>query len=146
MTNENKLESVSLASIDTPTAELVKLFRGSLADVRFPGIDASVLETATESVTSRAAEVERLRVALAEARDGLEAEQQSLREQARRAHAYAQVYAMDNDELTNQLDAIVFDAPKARIAKKPRARRSKVKTPQLMLENDTAEQVVSHAV
>tara|TARA_R110002096_G_scaffold361075_3_gene554152 strand:+ start:48887 stop:49387 length:501 start_codon:yes stop_codon:yes gene_type:complete len=165
MTKETKLESVSLtsiatasaetasadsasiasASIDTPTAELVKLFGGPLAKVQFPGIDASVLTQASERVTSQATEVERLRVALSEARAALEAEQRALRDTARQAHAYARVYAMDNEELTQSLEAIIFDTDKPKAAKKTRARRSKAKTPQLMLDNEAPAQAAGSA-
>ena len=138
-------ESTSLASIDTPTALVVQLFSDELADVRFPGIDTAVLEKAAEQVTSRAREVERLREALTVAREALHAEQQSLREQARQAHAYARVFATGNDELSGQLDAIVFDTSKQRVAKKPRTRRTKAKTPQLMLENETTQRAASSA-
>jgi len=145
MTIETTPESTSPASIDTPTTLLIQLFSEALADIRFPGIDTAVLEKAAEQVTSRAREVERLREALTIAREALHAEQQSLREQARQAHAYARIFATGNEELTGQLDAIVFDTSKQRVAKKPRARRAKVKTPQLMLENDTPVRVASSA-
>ncbi len=141
MTNDSSPER--LPSIDSPIADLVGLFRSALAEVSFPEIDASILGAATERVAAQASEVERLLQALGEAREGLQAEQQSLRDLARKAHAYAQVYATDDSELQRQLSAIVFDRPRQRASKKTRTRRSKGKTPQLTLDSETPPQALS---
>jgi len=131
--------------IDTPVNQVLELFSGDLAKVSFPGVDASVLNTTAEQVRSKAAEVERLRIALSDARDALQQEQSALRDQARQAHAYARVFATGNVKLNEQLDAIVFDVPKARAPRKPRVRKPKITAPQLVLDSESPKLVVGTA-
>ncbi len=125
-----------LSSIDAPTTEVLELSRSSLADVRFPDVDSDTLDVAAKEVAEKAAEVERLRASLGEAEDALHAAQSQLREKAQLAHSYAKVYATNNEALSASLESISFESEKPRTAKKTRARKTKPKTPQLLLDND----------
>ncbi len=111
--------------IDRPVAELVDLFRDDLAEVSFPGVDAGSLEESAAAVHAASEEVARLRRALDQAEDALRERQQALRDHARRAHAYARVYAADQPELLARVEAVVFDKPASSAPKKRRGRKPK---------------------
>ncbi len=123
--------------IDTAVTELVAVFHEELAEQRFPHVDASTLAAAVELVNAAAEEAERQRLAHQAAMESLRAHQQSLRDHARLAHAYARVFATGNADLTARLDGIVLDEPvTAAPPRKRRTRRSKTSAsaaPQLAL-------------
>jgi len=107
-----------------PLQAILDLFAGPLADLRFPDVDH-------EQLSESLAELERRRAVLQEAlgevqvaREELERAQQQLEGQARRAHAYATIYAEGDAALSEQLAAIDL-APKKRATKKRRRSKSK---------------------
>lgn len=88
---------------------VLALFEGPLAEVRFPQIDKDTLAEQVAVVEQRRAELQRALESVQAARTHLEREQRALLDQARRAHAYASVFAADDAELSTQLIDIVFD-------------------------------------
>ena len=94
-----------VASVESMLA-VVELFRGPLKGVVFPGVDATVLQTAVENI-------ERSTTAIATAQAELEAAQNALVEQqnalfvkVHQAMAYARVFAETNPELMSELERI----------------------------------------
>lgn len=123
-------------TIDRAIVELAALFRAELSDVQFPGVDADTLDDSMAAVTNQLDEVYRLRRAHQEALDILGERERVLRDHARKAQAYAKVYAIGNTELCEKLNAIALD-PVATAPKKRRPRKRKKATepaPQLALE------------
>src|SRR5688572_13647450 len=109
------------ASVSPSIRAILDLFGGPLADVRFPGVDRESLAEAESEVEARRADLQRALEAVASARETLEAAQAALFEQARRAHAYATVFADSDPELLVQLREIELE-PHATAPKKPRGR------------------------
>ncbi len=85
---------------------LLALFRGPLAEVRFPGVDLRVLAAAADAVRSAQLEVETLEVALDEARARTGERLAELVALAARGLAYARVFASEDAELAACLDTI----------------------------------------
>ena len=126
--------------IDSGVNQLLALFQGELAELEFPGVDATTLDAAVAAVTAQAAAVEELRKAHQAAMETLRSEQRALRDHARQAHAYALVFARGNEELRAQLDQVVLDDPTTSAPKKRRTRKPKTvsEAPQLRLESAPA--------
>jgi len=107
----------SLSSADAvaaPLRDVLAIFADDLADVRFPDIDAAVLNAAAGVVEDVAGDVARLEAALDEARRRLDEAHDALTAKAARGVAYARVFAIGDDDLMGRLDAIML----------PRSRRS----------------------
>lgn len=86
---------------------LIELF-ASRAELRFPGVDAKVLEARAASVRALAEEVERARALLARAEAELGQGQRELGALAERAHEYARIFARTDTELAAALETIVL--------------------------------------
>lgn len=106
-----------MTPIPEPVQRLLDLFSASLADVRFPDVDAQALARAAAEVTESAAAVDAASAALDDARAALALRQDTLLRQAQRAVAYARVYAENDDALSAQLEAITLP----RAPRKPKA-------------------------
>lgn len=109
-------------AVPTSVRELLELFRVELNGVRFPDIDEAVLDGLASDVRAQAEEVERVRVALSEARKRLEERQVLLLEAARKGYRYATIYADGDDELGDRLDELEL-AAEGKKKKKPRRRK-----------------------
>lgn len=96
---------------------LLELFTEELAEVKFPDVDAGVLEEAAERVRQRAEAVAQAQAALEAARAGLYESQESLLQKGQRALAYARVFAEDDAELSAKLEAVSLPRP---VRKAPR--------------------------
>lgn len=120
---------------------VLDLFRGPLAEVRFPGIDRESLANAESEVEARRAELQVALEAVASARASLEAAQGALFEQARRAHGYATVFADGDPALLEALGKIDLDArelaPKQARGRPPKQRAAKRQT-SLTVADDAA--------
>jgi hypothetical protein len=92
--------------------DVLALFRGSLADVRFPDLDRADLEAHAERTREAQREVESLERALEAARARTAEAQQALTERATRALAYARVFATGQPALEAELATV--RAPAAR--------------------------------
>jgi hypothetical protein len=102
--------------VSAPQRALIELFTAR-AELRFPGVDAKVLEARAASVRALAEEVERARALLARAEAALGQGQRELGALAERAHEYARIFARTDAELAAALESIVLRpeaAPKRR--------------------------------
>ncbi len=120
--------------VAAPLRDVAALFADELSDVRFPDLDAKILNAAIGDVEKAFAEVARLEAVVTEARRKLDESHDVLVHKAARGLAYARVFADSDAELLARLDAITLprsrrggaalvpaaDAPKKR-GRKPNA-------------------------
>src|SRR5689334_6443195 len=90
---------------------VLSLFELELAEVKFPGLDASVLQKTAAEVKDRAAVVATAREALEVARQGLLESQEALMLRSQRALAYARVFAEDDAALLEKLEMLSLPKP-----------------------------------
>lgn len=103
------------AAIDpvaAPLRDVAALFASELNGVRFPDLDAKVLNGAIVDVEAATAEVARLEAAVNEARKKLDEAHDTLVGKAARGLAYARIFADGNADLLTRLDGITL--PRAR--------------------------------
>lgn len=93
-------------AIAPPLQTLMDLFSSDLDSVRFPDLDAAALEKAADRVRVHAETLANAEAAVATAQAMLTESQDALLAKGQRAIAYLRVYAEDNAELTEKLDAI----------------------------------------
>jgi hypothetical protein len=93
--------------IPTAVKELLALFDGPLADVRFPDVDGAALREQAASVEAAVRDVEAAAQVWAEAKRTVDARLEVLLQKAQRALAYARVFAEDKPELDATLAALV---------------------------------------
>lgn len=105
--------------------EVTDLFQQELQGVTFPDIDAGVLDDAIEKLQNAAKAVEQARLALETAKSDRDAAELSLRQNAKKALAYAKVYADGDELLVGKIAAIKLEKQKA--ARKPAKRRRRSK-------------------
>lgn len=108
--------SSSHDAVPPPVRSLAELFGEALTAVKFPDVDAPALSGAVARVDGLQAEVMRLEEELGRARTALDAGRDELLRMAARAHAYARVYAEDDDTLRGRIDAITLPRARARPA------------------------------
>lgn len=109
-------------AIPAPVRAVLDLFEGPLAEVQFPDVDHRSLAAGAVEVEQRRGELQAALEAVQVAREELERSQTELGERARKAHAYATVFAAGDAELVEQLAAIQLDGgPKRR--GRPRKRK-----------------------
>jgi hypothetical protein len=129
----------SLARIPEPVRAVVNLYSGELADIRFPDVDRDHLLAAVAEVERRSADLQLALAAVQAARAELEASQAELHELARRAHAYAKVFAEGDDELAERLASIKLDEPAlAPKRKRGRPRKQSLEQTSLVVADDAA--------
>ncbi|MEW5848229.1 MAG: hypothetical protein AB2A00_05415 [Myxococcota bacterium] len=87
---------------------LLDLFTADLKDLKFPDVDRDILEEAAARVREHAEQVAQAEAALAAAREKLAEHQEGLLQKCQRAMAYARVWAEENEELSQRLDAIAL--------------------------------------
>jgi hypothetical protein len=128
-------------SLPEPIRALLDLFRGPLAEVRFPDVDRDTLTEAEAEVERRRAELAQALEVVQSARESLEQGQQALLDQARRAHAYASVFAQDDASLSAALAEIKLDgrvlAPKKKRGR-PRKKQASKRQTSLAVADDAA--------
>ncbi|GAB4204629.1 MAG: hypothetical protein OHK0013_19730 [Sandaracinaceae bacterium] len=93
--------------------DVLALFRGSLAEVRFPDLDRTDLEAHARRTLEAQHEVESLERALEAARARTVDAQQALSDRASRALAYARVFAIGQPELEAELATVRAPAIRA---------------------------------
>jgi hypothetical protein len=91
--------------------DLLKLFGEELATVKFPDLDRKVLEEAAGRVKEKAVELAHAQAALEAARQALYESQEALLQKGQRALAYARIFAEENAELSEKLEAISLPRP-----------------------------------
>jgi len=87
---------------------LLELFREELDGVKFPDVDAEVLESAAHQLIAEAAKVAEAEAALDVARQQFHESHEALLQKAHRALAYARVYAEEDAELATKLEALAL--------------------------------------
>ena len=97
---------------------LLDLFASDLKQVKFPDMDASVLQDAATRVRERAEALAKAQAAMEAARLALHESQEALLQRGQRALAYVRVFAEENPELSAKLDGISL----------PRAARKSART------------------
>ncbi|MFL5358046.1 hypothetical protein [Archangium sp.] len=90
---------------------LLEVFSTDLSEVKFPDVDAEVLEEAAGRVTAQAEAVAQAQAALEAARQALGESQEALLQKGQRALAYARVFAEEDAALSTKLESISL--PKA---------------------------------
>jgi hypothetical protein len=115
-------------AVPAPIRSLATLFSEALPRVAFPDVDAAALAASVAKVDAAQSEVTRLEEELAKARAHLDASRDDLVRLATRAHAYARVYAEDDDTLRARIDEIAIpraksksNAPKVVVTEAPAA-------------------------
>lgn len=98
--------------VAAPLREVAALFADELSDVRFPDLDATILNAAIAEVEAAVADVAQLEAAVADARRRLDERHDALVHKAARGLAYARVFADSDTELLARLDSITL--PRAR--------------------------------
>lgn len=96
--------------------ELVEVFEERGADLKFPDLDAKVLQDAVCEVERAAAEVQRLEAELERARELLSSRQEGLHGKAQRALAYARVFAEEDAELSERLAKVLLPRTRKSVA------------------------------
>lgn len=125
----------SAAALETdPTSpfcqDVLRLFRGPLAEVRFPDLDRARLEGEAEALIVAQRELERLTRALDEAREGVREAAAALSASSARGLAYARVFAAGDAALEQAIGEVRGPGedmelrPVAREPKAPRRRRA----------------------
>jgi hypothetical protein len=103
--------SDSPARIPESVRAIVNLYGEPLADVRFPDIDRDRLLAAVAEVEQRSADLQHALATVQATRAELEASQAELHELARRAHAYARVFAEGDPALAERVASIAITDP-----------------------------------
>ena len=107
--------------------EVLALFAGPFAEVRFPDLDSALLERHAGLVEAAHGEVVRIEEELAEARARVNDQAQALTLVAQRALAYARIYAEGKPELEARVAAVCERKPSPPVEvskKRTRAKRS----------------------
>jgi hypothetical protein len=112
--------------ISAPVREVLNLFENELADVRFPDLEASVLQAAAAQALLEAEAVDRAEQALDQARTALTQAQEALLQKAQRALAYVRVYAEDDAPLLSRIEAIALPRAPRRPQRSPESPASDV--------------------
>lgn len=86
--------------------EILELYRGPLAEVRFPDLDRATLDAAHDELLDAQRALEAAERALEEARSLVAERTQSLQAKAQRGLAYARVFAEDQPELHERVAAL----------------------------------------
>ncbi len=129
----------SPARIPESIRAIVNLYGEPLADVRFPDVDRERLLAAVSEVEQRNSELQHALTHVQAARAELEASQAELHDLARRAHAYARVFAEGDPELSELVGGITLDEqPLAAKRKRGRPRKRDVSQTSLVVAEDAA--------
>lgn len=99
------------SSIHPAQQAVMDLYATDLSSLKFPDVDHAVLEAAAKRVQTDAQAVKVAEEALAAARATMAESQEVLMQKCQRALAYARVYAEENPDLAQKVDAITL--PKA---------------------------------
>jgi hypothetical protein len=101
--------------LPAPVQSVLDLFASELADVRFADVDAPTLARLAAEVRSVAEVVASAQAALESARRALDERQELLLGHVQRAVAYARVYAENNEELSQRIEAIALPRATRRV-------------------------------
>ncbi|WP_309889701.1 hypothetical protein [Archangium sp.] len=96
---------------------LLEVFSTELSEVKFPDVDAEVLDEAAARVKAQADAVTQAQVALEAARQALGESQEALLQKGQRALAYARVFAEEDAALSTKLEAISLPRATRKVAR-----------------------------
>ncbi|PTL84738.1 hypothetical protein [Vitiosangium sp. GDMCC 1.1324] len=96
---------------------LLEVFSTELSEVKFPDVDAEVLEEAAGRVRAQAEAVAKAQAALEAARQALGESQEALLQKGQRALSYARVFAEEDAELSTKLEAISLPKPARKVVR-----------------------------
>jgi hypothetical protein len=96
---------------------LLEVFSTELSEVKFPDVDAEVLEEAAGRVKAQAEAVAKAQAALEAARQELAEGQEALLQKGQRALAYARVFAEEDAALSAKLEAIGLPRTARKVAR-----------------------------
>lgn len=96
---------------------LLEVFSTDLSEVKFPDVDAEVLEEAAGRVKAQAEAVAKAQAALEAARQVLGESQEALLQKGQRALAYARVFAEEDAALSTKLEAISLPRAGRKVAR-----------------------------
>jgi ElaB/YqjD/DUF883 family membrane-anchored ribosome-binding protein len=99
---------MSADAVSAPLRAVLELFAAELSQVKFPELDGAVLRESAEVVSARADAVTKAEAALERARAELAESQELLLQRGQKALAYARIFAEDNPELLERVEAIVL--------------------------------------
>ncbi|HEX8437296.1 hypothetical protein [Archangium sp.] len=96
---------------------LLEVFSTDLSEVKFPDVDAEVLDEAAARVKAQAEAVAQAQAALEAARQALGESQEALLQKGQRALAYARVFAEEDVALSTKLEAISLPRAARKLAR-----------------------------
>jgi ATP-dependent Clp protease ATP-binding subunit ClpA len=96
---------------------LLEVFSTELSEVKFPDVDAEVLDEAAARVKAQAEAVAKAQAALEAARQALAESQEALQQKGQRALSYARVFAEEDAELSMKLEAISLPRPARKVVR-----------------------------
>jgi len=85
---------------------VIALFSESLAGVRFPDMDLTMLESAADDLRAAQVEIEQIEAELAAARATLQGQADQLLQRAQRALAYARIFAESDPTLAARVQQV----------------------------------------
>lgn len=99
------MDDLDLVSPDV--AQLIQLFSAQV-DLKFPGLDAKVLQESLVGLREQHAELLRAEAAVAAAKAAMDEQQEALLRKTHRAHAYLKVFAETDPALLAKVEAIAL--------------------------------------
>jgi len=115
----------SLQLTPEPVSQLIELFQSHEDKLRFPDVDASSLQVMVDEMESQVEKVDEAAALLDKAREELAEMQQRLLDNARKAHAYATIYAQNDEDMLEELDKIKMGTvQKSARKRKPRSSKN----------------------
>jgi ribonuclease E len=110
-----------LQLLPPPVAQLIEVFEQHADVLSFPNSSAKTLKAAVAEMEREQAGVDAAAAELEGARERLKEAQQRLLDQAQKAHAYASVYALDDEAMQDRLAQIKMGAvPRTARKRKPK--------------------------
>lgn len=100
---------------------MLVLYEQRAGELRFPGVTFESLAAQADRIDQFSESVAKAKLELAEAQAAQQAAETELAEAARRAFAYAQVYAQEHEALRTELEAFVYAS-----GDKPRRKKREV--------------------
>lgn len=113
------------AEVPQEALEVIELFEAHGDALRFPDLDAVVLKGFAKETADAAAVLRETEAALSHARQAHRDATERVLAQARRAVAYARIYAEGDPELSEALDQVALARPQKQVERKPRQAKTK---------------------
>ncbi len=129
----------SQSSLSPAVQQVLALFDDALDGVSFPDIDREVLRASADRLAAAQGVVAERQVALDEARTEVDRERVELQKLAARALDYAKIFAAEDAELLERIEAIAPPGGKPKRKRKAKKKKAPAKSDtQLALAKDDA--------